>query len=387
MITFLYTEKDHNFSKYNYLEQTFTPNDPSDCWSFEWLLDTVDIKYKNTTLNKKKNYVKFNLHFPTEYIDLQNMPNELWNFVKDSEHTNLLLYQATEATPYYYWKYRWNRLKSFLLNKGIPPEKVYYICGDLNAVKNHKKYNDEYWSKVNVLGIDIFEMMHLYRHTKISGKNYQDIVDQHFTSQKNKNFLNLNKRMRPNKQALVYYLEKNNLVENNLVSNLWYESEILTPEEFSRYNFDQSLYEQVKNIVDKKLIIDVEDNDQNSDARLYLSTKYSLVSETYTGSTVKFITEKSYKPILMGHPFVIHGTTGSLEYLRRNGYETFPELFDESYDTFSNPKNQLKIVVENLKKDITIDKHIIEKCRFNQNLFLQQPTKNITRDKLLHFLI
>ena len=43
MIHFLYPETDFSFSKYNYLEHTFTHSDPLDCWSMEWLLDTVGL--------------------------------------------------------------------------------------------------------------------------------------------------------------------------------------------------------------------------------------------------------------------------------------------------------------------------------------------------------
>jgi len=389
LLNFLYLDNDYDFSKYNDLETTFTPSNPSDCWSFEWLLKSVNISYKYTTTYSSKSFIKFNLMFPTEYSDLYRLPEEIWSKIKDNNDIFLLLYQATEATPFYFWKYRWNKLKDFLLEKDIPPEKVYYICGDLDAANNHKKYNDDYWSKINVLGIDIFEIMHLFRHLKISGNNYDQIISEHQKAVKNKNFLNLNKRMRPNKQALIYYIHKHKLLDNNLVSNLWHESNILSKEDFDYwYNYDQSEYKLVKKVVPKKLLLPLDDpnNDQHSDKDLYLKTKYSLVSETYTGNKIKFITEKTYKPILMGHPFLIHGTSGTLEYLRSLGYETFPELFNENYDEQTDTKQQLHIVIENLKRDIDIDKHILEKCKHNQDLFLKQPTKNIIKDKLIKFL-
>ena len=47
----------------------------------------------------------------------------------------------------------------------------------------------------------------------------------------------------------------------------------------------------------------------------------------------RFITEKSYKPMVVRRPFVIMGHHRILQDLRADGYETFPELWDESYDT------------------------------------------------------
>jgi imidazoleglycerol phosphate dehydratase HisB len=57
------------------------------------------------------------------------------------------------------------------------------------------------------------------------------------------------------------------------------------------------------------------------------------VTETvYTGRR-HHITEKTFKPIALGMPFVIVGTRGSLEYLRSYGFRTFEGIWDESYDS------------------------------------------------------
>jgi len=45
-----------------------------------------------------------------------------------------------------------------------------------------------------------------------------------------------------------------------------------------------------------------------------------------------FITEKTYRPIAMGHPFIVLSNNKSLEMLHFLGFETFGTLWDESYD-------------------------------------------------------
>ena len=55
----------------------------------------------------------------------------------------------------------------------------------------------------------------------------------------------------------------------------------------------------------------------------------------------RFITEKSYKPMVVRRPFVIMGHHRILQDLRADGYETFPELWDESYDTIENAEETL----------------------------------------------
>jgi hypothetical protein len=57
-----------------------------------------------------------------------------------------------------------------------------------------------------------------------------------------------------------------------------------------------------------------------------------LVTETVATGCRHHLTEKTFKPIALGMPFVIVGTRGSLEYLRSYGFRTFDGIWDESYD-------------------------------------------------------
>ena len=66
--------------------------------------------------------------------------------------------------------------------------------------------------------------------------------------------------------------------------------------------------------------------DQSAESLLY------LVTETVATGRRHHLTEKSFKPIALGMPFVIVGTKGSLEYLRSYGFRTFEGIWDESYD-------------------------------------------------------
>lgn len=67
--------------------------------------------------------------------------------------------------------------------------------------------------------------------------------------------------------------------------------------------------------------------DQSAESLLY------LVTETVATGRRHHLTEKTFKPIALGMPFVIVGTRGSLEYLRSYGFRTFEGIWDESYDT------------------------------------------------------
>lgn len=75
--------------------------------------------------------------------------------------------------------------------------------------------------------------------------------------------------------------------------------------------------------------------DESAESLLY------LVTETVATGRRHQLTEKTFKPIALGMPFVIVGTQGSLKYLRRYGFQTFGDLWDESYD--DEPDDEIRI--------------------------------------------
>lgn len=69
-----------------------------------------------------------------------------------------------------------------------------------------------------------------------------------------------------------------------------------------------------------------------------------------------FVTEKTFKPIQYQHPFMIYGQKDTLKFLHNLGFETFENLFDESYDNIdsgnvigNDPDPKLKIIVNNIE--------------------------------------
>jgi hypothetical protein len=78
----------------------------------------------------------------------------------------------------------------------------------------------------------------------------------------------------------------------------------------------------------------------------YDSTYFSLVVETteeLPANGVPFVTEKSFKPMAFRHPFQIQAAPGTLQYIQQQGFVTYNNLFDESYDQLAGAKRIQKI--------------------------------------------
>ena len=84
--------------------------------------------------------------------------------------------------------------------------------------------------------------------------------------------------------------------------------------------------------------------DQSAESLLY------LVTETVATGRRHHLTEKTFKPIAMGMPFIIVGTQGSLRYLRSYGFQTFGHLWDESYDDEPDDSKRIEKIAQVLKQ-------------------------------------
>ena len=102
----------------------------------------------------------------------------------------------------------------------------------------------------------------------------------------------------------------------------------------------------------------------------YSDTYFSLVVETLVDGQ-KFITEKSFKPMAFRHPYIIIGQPGILSQLKNLGFETYDNLFDESYDTILNFNSRADAVIKTIKDFIKqpYDSITLEKIEHNYSLF------------------
>jgi hypothetical protein len=84
----------------------------------------------------------------------------------------------------------------------------------------------------------------------------------------------------------------------------------------------------------------------------YNHTEFEVVLETLFDDQRQQLTEKILRPIACKQPFILATTPGGLEYLRRYGFQTFGDIFDESYDSITDPVKRMQKIIE-LIKEIT----------------------------------
>ena len=131
---------------------------------------------------------------------------------------------------------------------------------------------------------------------------------------------------------------------------------------------------------------------------LTLIVESNLDDELITGFSITkndqwFLCEKTYKPIAYGHPFLQAGTCGNLDHVRQLGFETFPELWDESYSDLPHYTDRIRAIIDIIQTfnhAALLKSTVQEKIRHNQerffdtNLTAKFLTETIT-DPILEF--
>lgn len=216
-----------------------------------------------------------------------------------------------------------------------------------------------------------------------------------------KHFLSLNNRAQWPRQGLAQFLLQYNLIEkcmfsyhcqdrfnqgqreifditNNKIGHTWFNNDIDI----------ETFWNQLPIRLDST--IRSYDKDRScSDKLFYTKSFASIICETYIDENWDpFFTEKTFKPLAYGHPFMVHSSAGALKLLRQLGFETFPEIFDESYDDIESPQLRFEHILREIQRicDLSLDDlqslylSLIPKLLHNQRVFREFLPRKYSED-------
>jgi len=225
-------------------------------------------------------------------------------------------------------------------------------------------------------------------------------------------FLFLNGRLRPHRKYLVERFRSNGLLDHSLWSCLdtgteilagvnagpWFDSDsdkiqiqlmhqdqnlmwnprtiqYLPPEyEVDRYQHRVGL--PTDNLFVKNHLFNNEWGDAVINPDCYTDTYFSLVTETVFDYPYSFRTEKIWKPIAMGHPWIAVANQGFYRGIRNLGFKTFDGIIDESFDQIERSQDRIERIaqtVEDLCKQ-DLDQFLAacyNICKYNQQHYVE----------------
>mgnify|MGYP003640243650 CR=1 FL=1 len=254
-----------------------------------------------------------------------------------------------------------------IVNKyNIPASQVVFLSG----VPTMLRYTLSYCKKNNAEQIKIM----WYSLFETTGK---DTIRQRKTlptlekkRKYTKKFLNLNRRWRLHRPLLVTMLYDRGLLDEGYVSlapsddrrdwkQVW---NWLSKKHYGHKEITKILKrsEGVQHLppmyLDEKDLVTNRAEHQTSIESYYQETFFSVVSETTFYENVPFLSEKIFKTIAMGHPFILVGSPNTLQYLKKLGYKTFAPHINEHYDSIEDHGDRAIAIVDEIERICKLNK-------------------------------
>ncbi len=133
----------------------------------------------------------------------------------------------------------------------------------------------------------------------------------------------------------------------------------------------------------------------------YLNVYFDICCETYSGNFGKedggfynepscgpIFTEKIWRPLALGTPFIPISEPGTIRALKKLGFKTFDNIFDNSYDEVEDGRDRLDIIYENIKRLSSMSRTELHKLVYkskkdmihNHEYFINHFNDNVYRE-------
>ena len=115
-------------------------------------------------------------------------------------------------------------------------------------------------------------------------------------------------------------------------------------------------------------------------AEPYIDTYFSVVTETVFNYPYSFRTEKIWKPVAMGHPWIAVTNRGYYRDMHNLGFRTFNHVIDESFDLIDHNPTRLERIAEIVEDLCQQDlaeflKECYTICKYNQQHLAEMQIK------------
>lgn len=315
---------------------------------------------------------------------------------KKNGKNKFLFYSLTEAfMPYIVNKI--HRISS-LINPLIKAEDLYYLT---SAVDGAKVY-DQFTKNNSISKINVVSARHCQYRINTFAKIFKDDIPEYNVKLKQKKFLCFNKLERQHRIDLIEKMFEFNLVDQGFYS-FHGEDEWVTNNSDTIKRYYPNIHANIHRFPLRLNITDDRPNPVDirlDDLIFHEESYFSIVTETMFYDNTRpnyifqrppyensmFFTEKTYRCCLLKHPFLIFGRPYVLQSLRNEGYRTFSNVINESYDTIEDDDLRFSMLFNEIQRllSFTDDQwlewqhNVSDIVEHNFNTLLNQTKFNVT---------
>ena len=272
-----------------------------------------------------------------------------------------------------------------ILNKNkIDFNRLIIVNNDISKIGIHKVKYDKF-----IINTCFFPNFFLSTYNQLN--DYIDDINIKILP--DKEFLCLNRRMTDEKYKIIEELYNRNLLNNTRftwVAN-YTNKNLLNKNLIQELNIDVDNFKSIQLEDDMVYGIDTikEKYLYTINPKWYYKSKVNIIVETMLYKNAIHPTEKIWKAIYLGVPFVVYSPSKYyLKTLHDLGFKTFNSVINENYDNISG-KDKIKQIIDSaLSLSIIHDnQEVLDICKFNQELYSNlEYRKKIYKDLFLNKL-
>lgn len=355
--------------------------DQKDSRGYYGLFNNFDIVFKkiSTVTNKDLFYypVIVSMRKVEHQLDKIEIPLEVVEKVRYNQAKILIV------CPFEGWEWPyWNKLAAILKKKyNLENNHIVMLTGNYYENNIHKSVVYNHWENINndsmnnndrfLLGINSLPKL-----------------------RKNK-FICLNRRPSAVRYAavtLLYDLKDQGILtcaksagyNEHYISNQYFDFQVNFPELYS--TFKENIEPIIPLTYNDGVNPEVENPAYDSNKDKFYDSYLYIVTETwFLEKETLFLSEKTFKPITFLQPFIIIGSPGTLDLLRRLGYKTFNDFWDESYDDELDHNKRLYKVIETARSIISKTPEELSKMMVSMQPILEHNFKNLVYRKSIQY--
>lgn len=275
-------------------------------------------------------------------------------------------------------------MHSSLARYGVPPASLAWLTGNVLDGRGYAAWCDANGTRQRMHVIGFNHLMYMQqlnlRHSGGPEPTWDDHVARKLVPRRVKTFNCLNRVDRLHRELLMMLLIDLGLHTKGLISH-----DRIKYHAWPEHGISQELVDRANGML--PMVVDDHDFGNNKamhiNTDIYLNSWVSLVTETHAVDQDHnmFISEKVWKPIWALQPFMVLGQRGMLSTMRGMGYATFPELFDEGYDSMPFMDRVRSILANVQSADVVYDKmgwvsQAREACEHNRRVFMSADWYN-----------
>lgn len=242
-----------------------------------------------------------------------------------------------------------------------------------------------------ILNTYFFPYFYLHTYNVLKNEIADPIQDN--TIVPDKKFLCLNRRMYHHKYQIIEELFNRGLLNDTRFS--WVDNKstknFLNKKLVSNLNIDVNNFKAIQLEGDVMYGSELSNHEEylyTINPQWYYKSKVNIITETNFHESEIHITEKTWKAIYLGVPFVISASKGHLKTLRDMGFKTFNSVINEDYDDMRGG-TKIKEIINSAEElsNVYNSNEVLEICKFNQKLYFnlehrRQIGKEVFLDKL-----